>query len=72
ELEKTLLDAARKLPASLRTVFMLRDVEELSTDETADALNLTPGAVKARLFRARFQLREELSKVFKSEQSLDL
>ncbi|MGH9444866.1 MAG: sigma-70 family RNA polymerase sigma factor, partial [Terriglobia bacterium] len=38
ELEKTLLDAARKLPASLRTVFMLRDVEELSTDETADAL----------------------------------
>ncbi len=72
EMERVLLDAAHKLPASLRTVFMLRDVEELSTGETAEALGLTPGAVKARLFRARFQLREELSKVFKSEKSLDL
>ena len=67
EMERVLLDAARRLPASLRTVFMLRDVEELSTEETAEALNLTPGAVKARLFRARFQLREELSKTFKRE-----
>jgi RNA polymerase sigma-70 factor, ECF subfamily len=67
EMQNVLLDAARKLPPSLRTVFMLRDVEELSTEETAEALNLTPGAVKARLFRARFQLREELSKIFKRE-----
>jgi RNA polymerase sigma-70 factor, ECF subfamily len=72
EMQEVLLDAARKLPPSLRTVFMLRDVEELSTEETAEALGLTTGAVKARLFRARFQLREELSKVFKSENSLDL
>jgi RNA polymerase sigma-70 factor, ECF subfamily len=72
EMERVLLDAARRLPASLRTVFMLRDVEELSTEETAEALNLTPGAVKARLFRARFQLREELSKTFKRESSLDV
>lgn len=72
EMEAVLLNAARKLPPSLRTVFMLRDVEELSTEETADALNLTPGAVKARLFRARFHLREELSKTFKRERSLDL
>jgi RNA polymerase sigma-70 factor, ECF subfamily len=72
EMEDVLLDAARKLPPSLRTVFMLRDVEELSTDETAEALNLTPGAVKARLFRARFQLREELSKTFKRESQLDV
>lgn len=67
EIQSILLGAARKLPPSLRTVFMLRDVEELSTEETAEALNLTPGAVKARLFRARFQLREELSKIFKRE-----
>lgn len=67
EMEKILLDAAGALPPSLRTVFFLRDVEELSTEETADALGLTTGAVKARLFRARFQLREELSKVLRRE-----
>jgi RNA polymerase sigma-70 factor (ECF subfamily) len=72
EMQEVLLNAARRLPASLRTVFMLRDVEELSTEETAEALNLTPGAVKARLFRARFQLREELSKTFKRGPELDL
>ncbi len=67
EMERILLGAAAQLPPSLRTVFMLRDVEELSTEETAQALNLTLGAVKARLFRARFQLREELSKTFNRE-----
>jgi len=44
---------------------MLRDVEGLSTEETAEMLDLTISAVKARLFRARLRLREELSKVFK-------
>lgn len=67
EMERILLDAARALPASLRAVFFLRDVEELSTEETAQALDLTAGAVKARLFRARFQLRERLSNVLKRE-----
>lgn len=67
EMERILLDAARALPASLRAVFFLRDVEELSTEETAEALGLTAGAVKARLFRARFQLRERLSNVLKRE-----
>lgn len=67
EMEQTLLDAARALPASLRAVFFLRDVEELSTEETAQTLGLSTGAVKARLFRARFQLRERLSKVLKRE-----
>ncbi|MGH9396073.1 MAG: sigma-70 family RNA polymerase sigma factor [Terriglobia bacterium] len=67
EMERILLDAARALPASLRAVFFLRDVEELSTEETAQALDLTAGAVKARLFRARFQLRERLSNTFKRE-----
>ena len=67
ELEATLLNAANSLPASLRTVFFLRDVEELSTEETGEALNLSVGAVKARLFRARMRLREELAKVLKRE-----
>lgn len=67
EMEDVLLSAARALPPSLRAVFFLRDVEELSTEETADALGLTIGAVKARLFRARFQLRERLSGVLKRD-----
>jgi RNA polymerase sigma-70 factor, ECF subfamily len=65
ELETLLRNAAQKLPASFRTVFFLRDVEGLSTEETADVLKLSVGAVKARLFRARLRLREELSKTLK-------
>ncbi len=65
ELETILNDAARSLPPTFRTVFFLRDVEGLSTQETAELLNLTPSAVKARLFRARLQLRDELAKTFK-------
>jgi len=65
EIEGILQNAAAGLPPGLRTVFLLRDVEGLSTDETAALLNLTEGAVKARLFRARLQLREDLSKTFK-------
>jgi len=63
---KSILDAAaQSLPPTFRTVFFLRDVEGLSTTETADLLDLTESAVKARLFRARLQLRENLSKIFK-------
>jgi len=65
ELERILQGAANSLPPGFRTVFYLRDVEGLSTEETAELLNLTEGAVKARLFRARLRLREELSKIFK-------
>jgi RNA polymerase sigma-70 factor (ECF subfamily) len=52
------------LPATFRTVFVLRDVEGLSTEETAEALNLSVPAVKSRLLRARLQLRERLNKFF--------
>jgi RNA polymerase sigma-70 factor, ECF subfamily len=65
ELETILQNAARSLPMTFRTVFFLRDVEGLSTEETAELLNLSEGAVKARLFRARLRLREELSKILK-------
>lgn len=61
--------AVQDLPPSFRTVFMLRDVEGLSTEETAEVLGLTISAVKARLFRARLRLREELSKFFKEARS---
>ena len=48
-----------------RAVFVLRDVEELSTEETAEALGLSIPAVKSRLLRARLQLREKLTRFFK-------
>ena len=65
ELEGILQGAVNDLPPGFRTVFYLRDVEGLSTEETAEMLNLSIGAVKARLFRARLRLRDELSKTFK-------
>jgi RNA polymerase sigma-70 factor, ECF subfamily len=65
ELETVLRNAAGSLPPTFRTVFYLRDVEGLSTQETAALLNLTVSAVKARLFRARLHLREELTKIFR-------
>jgi RNA polymerase sigma-70 factor (ECF subfamily) len=50
-----------QLPESLRTVFLLRDIEGLSTRETAEVLDISESAVKTRLSRARFRLRELLS-----------
>jgi len=65
ELQEILRKALEGLPLALRVVFVLRDVEVLSIKETAAALNLHPSAVKARLLRARLQLREKLSKFFR-------
>lgn len=56
--------AIDRLPASLRTVFVLRDIEGLSTQETGEVLNLSETAVKTRLSRARLRLREDLSSYF--------
>jgi RNA polymerase sigma-70 factor, ECF subfamily len=58
--------AIESLPANLRIVFVLRDLEGLSTLETAEVLNLSETAVKTRLSRARFYLREQLSDYFSS------
>jgi RNA polymerase sigma-70 factor (ECF subfamily) len=52
-------------------VFVLRDVEGLSTEETAQALDLSVPAVKSRLLRARLQLRERLAKFFKKPDATD-
>ncbi|OFV99680.1 MAG: RNA polymerase subunit sigma-24 [Acidobacteria bacterium RIFCSPLOWO2_12_FULL_54_10] len=64
ELRGILDGAVDTLSAPLRTVFILRDLDELSTEETAEALNLSIPAVKSRLLRARLQLREILAKHF--------
>jgi RNA polymerase sigma-70 factor (ECF subfamily) len=65
ELGKILNDAVQTLKPAFRTVFILRDIEELSTEETAQALNISVPAVKSRLLRARLQLREKLTRFFK-------
>ena len=58
---RTLLEAAiESLPGGYRTVFVMRDVEELSTAETAECLDVTQEVVKTRLHRARASLRNEL------------
>jgi RNA polymerase sigma-70 factor (ECF subfamily) len=62
---KAQLDAAvEKLPPTLRVVFILRDIQGLSTRETGQVLDLSEMAVKTRLSRARLRLREELSAYF--------
>jgi RNA polymerase sigma-70 factor (ECF subfamily) len=64
ELRKILIKALEGLRPALRTVFVLRDIEGLSLDQTAEVLCLGPAAVKARLWRAPLQLRELLSEYF--------
>jgi RNA polymerase sigma-70 factor (ECF subfamily) len=62
---KRALDAAiLNLPEKLRVVFLLRDIEGMSIQETGEALGLTETAVKTRLLRARLNLREQLSSYF--------
>ena len=64
ELRDILRKTLAELRTSLRTVFVLQDLEGLSTDQTAQVLNLSHSAVKSRLWRARLQLRERLNKYF--------
>jgi RNA polymerase sigma-70 factor (ECF subfamily) len=56
--------AVQHLPATLRIVFLLRDIENLSILETSQVLGLSETAVKTRLLRARLRLREELSRYY--------
>lgn len=60
ELRRVLDEAITEMPAMYRTVLLLRDVEELSTEETAQVLDLNPDAVKTRLHRARLFARKKL------------
>lgn len=57
--------AIEKLPQTLKVVFLLRDVEGLSIEETAAALGISEAAVKTRLLRARLRLRDELSNYYR-------
>jgi RNA polymerase sigma-70 factor (ECF subfamily) len=65
ELNTILGDAIAKLEPIFRTVFLLRDVEQVSTEETAELLGISVPAVKSRLLRARLKLRELLNPFFR-------
>lgn len=62
EINETLQQAILELPFKYRSVFILREVQLLSTDETAEYLDLTPQNVKVRLLRSKSMLRDLLSK----------
>jgi RNA polymerase sigma-70 factor, ECF subfamily len=61
ELRSEMEKAIKDLPEKLRAVFVMRELEELSTEETAKALGVKAEAVRSRLHRARLWLRERLS-----------
>jgi RNA polymerase sigma-70 factor (ECF subfamily) len=60
ETRRIVLERIAELPETHRDVLLMRDIDELSTDQTATALGIRPGAVKTRLHRARQALRELL------------
>jgi RNA polymerase sigma-70 factor (ECF subfamily) len=64
ELRRHIQAAVDELPEIYRTVFLIRDVEGLSTEETAEVLQISIPTVKTRLHRARLSLRETITKYF--------
>jgi len=61
ELRRIVEVAIRDLPAIYREAFVLRDIEEMTAEEAADALGITVGALKSRILRARLLVREALA-----------
>ena len=69
ELGGILSSTIAELDPSFRIVFQLRDIEEMSTEETAEALGLSIPAVKSRLLRARLKLRQKLNRYFRRSEN---
>jgi RNA polymerase sigma-70 factor, ECF subfamily len=61
EVRSALVEALSSLGEKYRSVFVLRDIQHLTIDETAKVLDISPGSVKTRLLRARLMLRDFLS-----------
>jgi RNA polymerase sigma-70 factor (ECF subfamily) len=68
ELRRVLGQAIAALPDTYRSVVLLRDVEDLSTDETAQVLDLSVDVIKTRLHRARLAIRQELDRYLKTKE----
>jgi RNA polymerase sigma-70 factor, ECF subfamily len=69
ELNEILTGVIGELDPIFRVAFLLRDVEGLSTEETAQILGISVAAVKSRLLRARLKLRQKLNKYFRRSES---
>lgn len=67
ELEGVVAEGIGKLDRISRMVFMLRDVEGFSTEETSQMTEMSVPAVKTRLFRARLRMREHMNSYFTKE-----
>lgn len=67
ELRDAIAVALQALPRPMRSVFVLREVEGLDTEETAQSLGITPANVKVRLHRARGELRTTLERALGAE-----
>jgi RNA polymerase sigma-70 factor (ECF subfamily) len=67
EMKEVLARAISELPENYRSVILLRDMEELSTLETAQILDLTEDVVKTRLHRARLAVRQELDEYLRTD-----
>jgi RNA polymerase sigma-70 factor (ECF subfamily) len=66
ELREVIDTAIQELPEMYRAVILLRDMEELTTEEAAEALEVSQEVVKTRLHRARLAVRQKLDNYFKS------
>ena len=69
EMHEILSHVIDQLDPDFRVVFLLRDVEGLSTEETAEAVGISVPAVKSRLLRARLRLRQKLNRYFRRSES---
>jgi RNA polymerase sigma-70 factor, ECF subfamily len=67
EMKEVLARAISELPDNYRSVILLRDMEELSTLETAQILDLTEDVVKTRLHRARLAVRQKLDEYLRTD-----
>jgi RNA polymerase sigma-70 factor (ECF subfamily) len=70
EMKGMLTQAIRELPEIYRSVILLRDMEELSTQETAKILDLTEDSVKTRVHRARLALRQKLDQHLRAKEGV--
>ena len=72
ELQEALTRSIRELPEIYRSVVLLRDVEELTTEETAEVLEISPDAVKTRLHRGRLALRQHMDQYLRTRTREDI
>jgi RNA polymerase sigma-70 factor (ECF subfamily) len=72
ELQEALTRAIRELPEIYRSVVLLRDVEELTTDETAEVLEISSDTVKTRLHRGRLALRRQMDQYLRTRTREDI